>query len=108
MKKLLAVSAVPLLFMEKSEKVILTVQQQNKEIFRAKIFRNTQKVFKVNLLKGGVAEIEVVNGKVRIKPLPSWLCPQHICSNMGFVKFEENRNIICMPAKLVVSLTQSN
>ncbi|MEW6081273.1 MAG: NusG domain II-containing protein [Bacillota bacterium] len=54
-------------------------------------------------LPGGVANIEVQGGRVRVLRLPDHMCPNHICSNTGWIS-RPGQVIVCMPNMMVVTI----
>lgn len=83
-------------------KAQLIVKQGPQVLLRTSIGKQDRKTFQVRLDSGHTAEIEVAHGKARIKPLPDHICPRHICSDMGWIKPGDNKQILCMPNKLLI------
>lgn len=99
--KIFAVLIAPLLFAGKQH-ATLVIKQGNKEILRKRITKADNKIFKVRLFIGYTAEIVVSEGRAWIKRMPNWVCPKHICSDMGKIDFEGDKKIVCAPNKLVI------
>jgi len=55
---------------------------------------------KVLTLLNGQMQIEVKGGKVRVAKAD---CPQHICVNMGWIKYS-GQTIVCAPNKVLIEL----
>ncbi|MBO8168951.1 MAG: NusG domain II-containing protein [Thermoanaerobacteraceae bacterium] len=53
----------------------------------------------------GTAVFQIVNGRVRILPMPKKLCPKGICSDMGWIE-KPGEFIICMPNKIVARIDE--
>ena len=49
------------------------------------------------------AELEVKDGKVRMLPMSSDLCPRGICSHTGWISYK-NETITCVPNSIFVRL----
>lgn len=61
----------------------------------------------IPLPRGEAGEHAVIlasEGRVRVLPLPSYLCPRHICSHVFGEISRPGENIICVPNRLVVEL----
>lgn len=86
----------------KKRKVQLIVKQGNQVLLCSNIGKQDRKTLRVRLASGHTAEIEVAHGKARIKPLPDNICPRHICSDMGWIEPGDNKQIVCMPNKLLI------
>lgn len=101
---LLAILAVSLGMNKPStkKKTQLVVKQNNQELLRINMGNKGRKLFKIKLANGYTAKIEASNGKVRVKRMPSLICPRHICSDMGWIKPGDDKQIICMPNKLLI------
>jgi len=54
-------------------------------------------------LDGGVANLEVQDGRVRVLRMPDHMCPNHICSNTGWIS-RPGQVIVCMPNMMVVTI----
>jgi len=57
-------------------------------------------------LPGGVADLEVNNGAVRISPTSKHFCPERVCFRTGWIK-NQGESIICAPNKLVIQIVTS-
>ncbi len=86
----------------KKRKPQLVAKQGNRELLRTNIGNIDRKTLKVRLASGYTAEIEVADGRARIKRMPAHICPRHICSDMGWIEPGEDKQIICMPNKLTI------
>lgn len=100
--KVIAALAVPLLLSNSKNQATLVIKQGNKEIHREKISKTERKIIKVKLPRGYNAEIVVSEGKAWVKKMPNWVCPKHICSEMGKISFQDGKKIVCAPNKLIV------
>lgn len=54
-------------------------------------------------ISGGEANIEIEDGRVRMLPLSKKLCPQGICSHVGWVE-RPGEAIVCLPNRLVLTI----
>ena len=54
-------------------------------------------------LEGGVALLEVNEGRVRILPMNVEICPNQICSKTGWIE-ASTQSIVCLPNRLVVTI----
>lgn len=80
----------------------LIIKQGKKELLRTVVNEKEHRLIRVKLRNGHIAEIEIANGKARIRPLPDEICPRHICSDMGWISPASGRKIICKPNQLVI------
>jgi hypothetical protein len=48
-----------------------------------------------------IATLEIGKGRVRMLPLPENLCPQGICSHMGWIS-HDYQSIVCIPNRIMV------
>lgn len=85
----------------------LVVKQGTKELMRTTITAEDKKTLKVQLDIGYTAEIEVAHGKARLKPMPDWVCPRHICSDTGWISMNGGQAIICAPNRLIIYFEHS-
>ncbi len=51
-------------------------------------------------LLNGRMQIEVKNGKIRVKDAD---CPEHLCVNMGWIQYG-GQNIVCVPNKVMIEI----
>ena len=100
--KLFVALAIPLLFVGNKDYATLVIKQNNKILYREKITKTDKKVFKIRLSKGYVAKVMVFEGKAWVERMPTWVCPKHICSDMGKIGFDDNRKLVCAPNELIV------
>ncbi|MEW6523800.1 MAG: NusG domain II-containing protein [Bacillota bacterium] len=64
----------------------------------------SQEVFQYQVaFPRGEATIETQNGKVRILPMPSEVCPLGICSATGWIG-RTGQSIVCLPNRIVITL----
>ncbi|NLP36308.1 MAG: NusG domain II-containing protein [Firmicutes bacterium] len=54
-------------------------------------------------IPGGEAVIEIVDGKVRMLPMSKELCPQAICSHVGWIE-RPGDAIVCLPNRLILTI----
>ncbi len=54
-------------------------------------------------IEGGIAELEVSGGKIRILPMSDSLCPKHVCSKRGWIG-KPWEMIVCMPNRITVRI----
>ncbi len=50
-----------------------------------------------------IAEIEIKDGRVRMKAMDKSICPEGICSDTGWIE-GSYENIVCLPNKIIVTL----
>lgn len=51
----------------------------------------------------GEAVVEIVDGKVRMLPMSKELCPQGICSHVGWIE-RPGDAIVCLPNHLILTI----
>ncbi|NLM51264.1 MAG: NusG domain II-containing protein [Firmicutes bacterium] len=51
----------------------------------------------------GEAVVEIIDGKVRMLPMSKELCPQAICSHVGWIE-RPGDAIVCLPNRLIVTI----
>lgn len=73
----------------------------------ALIYQKDKLLEKVDLKKDGIVnildgqmQIEVKKGKIRVIKAD---CPQHVCINMGWVKYS-GQTIVCAPNKVIIEI----
>lgn len=87
----------------------LTVQVNNELVLEHSFDEQTEEV--VNFSFGDNHEheavLEIKGGAVRMLPLDKGLCPQGICSHMGWIS-KNYQSIVCVPNRIVVSFSDKN
>jgi len=51
----------------------------------------------------GTATVEIVDGRVRVLPMPKEICPLGVCSSIGWVE-QAGDAIVCLPNRLVLTV----
>lgn len=78
-----------------SQPGIALIYQKNKLVEEVGLDKN-----KTIALLGGQMRIEVRDGKIRVL---SSNCPQHICVNMGWIKYS-GQTIVCAPNHILIEI----
>jgi len=82
--------------------IVAVVRVNGKEITRVPVNGSTmaQKTIKI---PRGQAIIEYGQGKVRVLPLPSHVCPKGICWKTGWIS-TPGQSIVCVPNHMTITL----
>lgn len=54
-----------------------------------------------------IAEYEIENGKIRLHKMEKELCPNAICSDIGWIKYPD-QVIVCAPNELIIKIQDNN
>ncbi|MBE3101101.1 MAG: NusG domain II-containing protein [Firmicutes bacterium] len=54
-----------------------------------------------------IVEYEIENGKIRLLKMEKELCPNAICSNIGWIKYPD-QVIVCAPNELIIKIQDNN
>lgn len=54
-------------------------------------------------LPAGEAVVEILDGRVRVLPMPKEICPLGLCSSIGWVN-RSGDAIVCLPNRLVLTM----
>jgi len=56
----------------------------------------------------GAGILEVKSGKIRMQTMPKEICPQGICCRLtGWIE-KSNQSIVCLPNRIVVTLSDAS
>ena len=95
---LLALRALP----AAAEHRVLRIELDGRIIEEVTLQANGEQTITVPLDKGE-AVVEINEGRVRMLPLSKELCPQGICSHVGWIEFP-GEVIVCLPNRLVLTV----
>lgn len=93
---------VPFLLTEEKEKIAV-VYYKNKAIKTIPLDQTGTKEYQVTG-ENGIVQIEVKEGKIRVKQENS---PLHICSRQGFIE-KSTETIVCLPNKIVIKIEEKD
>lgn len=81
---------------------MLVIERDGKLLHELPLADDMKEVFALEL-PGGEAKVEIENGRVRMLPMSKELCPQGICSHVGWVGHPGDA-IVCLPNRLVLTI----
>ncbi|MCR3921020.1 MAG: NusG domain II-containing protein [Firmicutes bacterium] len=81
---------------------MLRIELDNRIVTETTLVESEQRTIIVEL-PTGEAEVEVEDGRVRMHPMGKELCPQGICSHVGWVE-RSGDAIVCLPNRLVLTI----
>lgn len=93
------------LIQDTSEERELVVQISGKTVLQQDIMRVRDDQFVVTIGEDAKAIITVKNGGVRVEKMDQSICPNQICSKMGWIQYQY-QSIVCLPNKMVVTLQE--
>ena len=76
--------------------------ERNGEIIENTAVRQSFETITIDI-SGGETNIEIEDGRVRMLPLSKKLCPQGICSHVGWAE-RPGEAIVCLPNRLVLTI----
>ncbi|HZK25206.1 MAG TPA: NusG domain II-containing protein [Oscillospiraceae bacterium] len=81
----------------------LRVELNGSTIEKITLKENDVQTLTIPLDKRGEAVVEIENGRVRMLPMSKELCPQAICSHVGWIE-HAGEAIVCLPNRLVLTV----
>ncbi|HHY75412.1 MAG TPA: NusG domain II-containing protein [Firmicutes bacterium] len=85
-----------------AERLEAVVQVDGKEVLRVRIDGPDLEQKDVEILNG-TATVEFGQGKIRILPLPSSVCPNGICWKTGYIS-RPGQSIVCVPNHTTITV----
>ena len=81
-----------------------TVELNNQEVMGFSLVLQGEDSEHIHVpLENGEAILEVIDGQVRVLPMPREVCPLQICSSVGFID-KPGQAIVCLPNRMVVTI----
>lgn len=87
---------------QRSDALTAIVRVDGKEVLRVRIDGPHMERKDVNLLNG-TGTLEFGQGKIRILPLPTHICPNGICWKTGWVS-RPGQSIVCVPNHTTITV----
>ncbi|NLN06159.1 MAG: NusG domain II-containing protein [Firmicutes bacterium] len=81
---------------------VLVIEQDGKLLHELPLAEDRSEVFVFEFSRGE-ASVEIENGRVRMLPISKELCPQGICSHVGWIEHPGDA-IVCLPNRLVLTI----
>ncbi|NLZ38009.1 MAG: NusG domain II-containing protein [Firmicutes bacterium] len=85
---------------------VLRIELNGELIQEVSLEENDVETITIPLEKGN-AVVEIENGRARMLPLSKELCPQGICSHVGWAE-RPGDTIVCLPNRLVLTVVGSS
>lgn len=85
----------------------VTIQVNGELVKKISLSQNSQSEMYDFEFNDHIGYIEVKNGAVRMLEMDTDICPQGICSDMGWMD-KGYQSIICLPNKIVVNFEEKN
>ena len=82
--------------------LMATVDIAGERVLSFAVPEQGQQHYEISFARGN-AVIEVHEGRVRIQPLPSEICPLGICWGTGWIG-RAGQTIVCLPNRIVITL----
>ena len=81
-----------------------TVELNNQEVLAFSLVSEGGGTENVHVpLENGEAILEIIDGQVRVLPMPREVCPLQVWSSVGFID-KPGQAIVCLPNRMVVTI----
>jgi len=81
---------------------MLVIEQEGKLLHELPLTEDRNEIFTFAFSRGE-ANVEITGGRVRMLPISKELCPQGICSHVGWIEHPGDA-IVCLPNRLVLTI----
>ncbi|AHF06489.1 NusG domain II-containing protein [Desulfitobacterium metallireducens] len=82
---------------------IIVIQVDNKVVKKVALnYSSEVKTYEFSF-NGNIASIESKNGSVRLLEMSDELCPNHICSDTGWIN-QSYQSIVCLPNQIIITI----